>query len=124
MTDLTKAQQELIGFAIKATGRTAHDIDQHGAWFRADPDPVVGAWSNFNPLDRDADAFRLAIQLRMTVEFCEAGVYNPRAAAMRASAGAEWHVALIAPERDTFATARLAITELAAHLGRIKETTT
>lgn len=122
---LTLAEQETLGWAIKATGRTAHDIDEHGAWFKGESDPIVGAWSKFNPFASDADAFRLAVQLRMRVEYCEASVLSHRFPAMRASLAPAWHCALIDGTRDACTAARLAIVECAATIYRhsLKDTT-
>lgn len=111
--DLTLEEQALTGFAIKATGRTAHDIDEHGAWFRAEPDPVVGAWVSFNPLRDDGDAFRLMVQLRLAVE---PWILHNGTRGTRASFADEWHIALETAERDLGAAVRLAIVQLAAHL--------
>ena len=108
---LTPAEQKTLGWAIKATGRTAHDIDEHGAWFKCENDSIVGAWSKFNSFTSDADAFRLMVALQMTL------VVNYDQTRAQSATGQQYTVIT---HSDACCAARQAITMCAALIGGYK----
>lgn len=115
MLKLTEQEQTLLRFAAKAAGREPDDVDAQGVWFKVPCDFARDglAWRGWNPLRDDGDAFRLMVQLRLTVE---PWILYRGTRGVRASFADEWHVALETTDRDLSASARLAIVELAAHL--------
>jgi hypothetical protein len=58
--------RELLELAAKAAGVEVTDF--HGLLVRADPDAGCPPW---NPLTDDGDALRLAVKLKMTIEYCD-----------------------------------------------------
>lgn len=55
--------KELLELAAKAAGETFEET-WHGC--------------NWNPLENDGDAFRLAVKLEMTIDFCEGKIWHNR----------------------------------------------
>jgi hypothetical protein len=122
MSTLSLQECELLRYACCAIGRIPNDIDEQGAWFKVQAHPIIGhAWTCFNPLRSNNDAFALMVQLRMTVEPYKT---HRDEWGVRASCSSEWHVALVTDKRDLFASARLAVVELAAQLYRIQQEST
>jgi hypothetical protein len=62
---------QLLALAAKAHGGLLY-IKDMGAWIHVDKDGNRGAW--WNPLDDDGDAFRLAVTLKICIEFYSHGV--------------------------------------------------
>jgi hypothetical protein len=63
--------KQLLAPAAKAHGGLLY-IDDMDAWIHVDKDGNRGAW--WNPLDDDGDAFRLAVKLKICIEFYSHGV--------------------------------------------------
>lgn len=113
---LTKGEQELLRLAAKAAGRVPDVIDGDGAWFRGPADPVVGAWSRWDPLRVDGHAFQLAMQLQIDIVAYSHHDGTPGVCAKYNDQC--WHIALVVADRDVCASARLAIVECAADFAR------
>lgn len=108
--------RELLEMAAKAARI-------HLEWVADQPREVVSHWSgnpedggelrdyDWNPLNDDGDALRLAVTLRIEIEFFGDTTYaGPRKTA-KYSVSTEF-------DRDSFATARLAIVRAAAEIGK------
>jgi hypothetical protein len=111
MSDLTPDEQQLLGFACAAAGRAPYDVDEHGAWFHGEADPIIGAWSNFNPLHRNGDAFALMVQLQLAAEIADS------LQAYAASATGHHWTELVADHPDHASALRRAVTACAALVG-------
>jgi len=93
--------RELLELAAKAAGLR---VNFHPA-----------ASYNWNPLTSDADALRLAVKLKIAVDFD--GIENGTAQAMQTD-GARWEIEPYGT--DPYAATRRAIVRAAAELGRSK----
>ena len=111
--ELTPDEQELIGYACKAAGLVPDELDEHGAWIKGEADPIVGAWSKFNPLASNGDAFALGIQLRMVMEISDDGLEAYAAS----PTGHHWTVVTDTGCADHASALRCAITTCAALVG-------
>ena len=95
--------RELLELAAKAAGMEYSDRQ----WSEYDEDYVT-----WNPLDDDGDALRLAVKLRIELEFGSDFVNTGRSQNL-----GEWH---LAQEKlsDPYAATRRAIVRAAAEIGR------
>lgn len=59
-------KKQLLALAAKAHGDLLY-VEEMDAWIHVDKDGNRGAW--WSPLDDDGDAFRLAIKLKIDIDF-------------------------------------------------------
>ena len=95
--------RELLELAAKAAGmEVIHDAADRGLW-------IHGAEDEWNPLEDDGDAFRLAVKLNLVVLSDQTGISTANGMHQRAK---ELHGS------DPYAATRRAITRAAAEIGR------
>ena len=101
--------RELLEFAAKAAGIVIKE------WDYGEPvvDPTDGNYNfNWNPLTDDGDALRLAVKLKLEIEFSSNFVNVGTS-----HCGREWHMARESGD-DLYAATRRAIVRAAAEIGR------
>jgi len=108
--------KELLEFAAKAAGiKLGAGVDEHGAFEE-----------NWNPLKYDADAFRVAVHLKIDVQ--QAGGIGTKSKPYTAviagygvpfkSGSFSWHDVAEPVGSDRYAATRLAIVRAAAEIGK------
>jgi len=103
---------------VLVNGDTIHHDDFYvdgDSWWALDPDNPSGSW---DPLTDDGDAFRLAVNLNLTVTTSHVGAMASYKKPIGNNAGS---IELIVEREYKFAATRRAIVRAAAEIGKAKE---
>ena len=101
--------RELLELAAKAAGIPSGWLDAAYDCWEGDPILIRSAW---NPLTNDGDALRLAVKLRLAIEWWKHGVST------EAPQNNRWNGIILPFADDHYAATRLAIVRAAAEIGK------